>query len=388
MRVALVHDWLTGMRGGEKVLEVLCELYPDADLYTLLHVEGSCSPAIESMRIRTSFVQRLPFAASRYRYYLPLFPHAVESFSLRDYDLVLSSSHCAAKGAIPPAGATHVSYVHTPMRYVWDQFPDYFGPGRAKLPVRIAANLLLPVLRAWDVASAARVDVFVANSRNVAGRIERRWRRHAEVIHPPVDCQAFTPAPRGHRGEYYLMVTAFAPYKRVDLAIEAFGRLRRPLRIVGGGQDEPRLREKAPSNVEFLGPRPPEELVALYRGCRALVFPGEEDFGIVPLEAHSCGKPVIAFGKGGVVETLVPVDSGSGSPGAVFFREQTGEALCEAILRFEAVEREFDPAAMRASALRFDRPLFKERIRDFIAGVMSSGKPADRTAAPRHRAEA
>jgi glycosyltransferase involved in cell wall biosynthesis len=372
MRVALIHDWLTGMRGGEKVLEVFCELFPDADLYTLIHAKGACSETIERMRIHTSFLQMVPFAASRYRYLLPVFPHAIESFALRDYDLVLSSSHCVAKGVIPPAGALHVAYVHTPMRYVWDQFEDYFGPGRATPLVRVAAKAVAPWLRAWDVATSDRADFFVANSRNVARRVEKRYRREAQVIHPPVDCQRFT-APRDSTpSDFYLMVTAFAPYKRVDLAVEAFGRLGRPLRIVGGGQDERKLKSQLPANVKFLGPRSGSELVEMYARCRALVFPGEEDFGIVPLEAQACGRPVIAFGKGGATETVRPL-GGSGAPTGVFFGEQTAESLVEAVLRYEAHIAEFSSEVARQNAMQFDRPLFKDRVRSFLAKVTRGG---------------
>jgi glycosyltransferase involved in cell wall biosynthesis len=385
MRVALVHDWLTGMRGGEKVLEVFCELYPDADLYTLLHVKGACSPAIERMKIRTSFIQRIPFAGQRYRYLLPLFPQAIESLTLRGYDLVLSSSHCVAKGVVPPAEAVHVSYLHTPMRYVWDQFDDYFGPGRASAPVRLAARAVAPWLRAWDVSSAGRVDFFIANSFNVASRIDKRYRRSAMVIHPPVNCAAFAGSGKTDPADYYLMVTAFAPYKRVDLAIDAFRECGLPLKIVGGGQDESRLRIDLPRNVQLLGPRTGPELVDLYSSCRALIFPGEEDFGIVPLEAQASGRPVIAFGKGGVTETVHPLGK-TQAPTGVFFDEQSVAALAGAVRRFEEHANAFDPAAARANAARFDRPIFKEKIRAFLAKVTPEGRDRLPREAPRARA--
>jgi len=366
MRVALVHDWLTGMRGGEKVLEVFCELFPDADLHTLLHLRGSCSPTIERMHIRTSFIQRLPDLARSYRRYLPLFPHAIESFDFSGYDLVLSSSHCVAKGVVTPPGCTHVSYVHTPMRYVWDQFGDYFGRGRAGRVTRLAATVAAPFLRAWDESSSLRVDRYIANSSHVADRIRKRYRREAQVISPPVDCGRFKPVSPGQRDDFYLMVGALAPYKRVDLAVEAFNRLRRPLKIVGGGQELDGLRKLAGPNVELLGRLRDDAVAHLYARCRAFVLPGEEDAGITPLEAMASGRPVIAFGKGGVRDSVVPLEPGATSPTGIFFHRQSVEDLAEAVRRFEAAESRFDPGALRRHAEGFDRAQFKRRIEKFL----------------------
>jgi glycosyltransferase involved in cell wall biosynthesis len=269
MRVALIHDWLVSMRGGERVLEAFCELYPAADLYTLVHAPGSCSKAIESMRIHTSFVDRLPFARQRHRHYLPLFPHAIEGFDLNGYDLVLSSSHCVAKGVITPPSAVHISYVHTPMRYIWDQYPEYFGPGRAGALTRLGARAFATFLRTWDEASASRVDHYIANSHNVAARIEKRYRREAEVVHPPVQLSRFSVRPRGELADYYLMVTAFAPYKKVDLAIEAFRRMGKPLKIVGAGQEEARIRSLIRPPVELVDKPTDRDIEELYGGARA-----------------------------------------------------------------------------------------------------------------------
>jgi glycosyltransferase involved in cell wall biosynthesis len=368
VKVALVHDWLTGMRGGERVLEVFCEIFPDADIFTLLHTPGSVSRTIEGRRIKTSFIQRLPLARTRYRAYLPLFPMAVEGLDLRGYDLVLSSSHCVAKGVIPPPDAAHISYIFTPMRYVWDKFHDYFGPSRYGGVKGAALRAAAHYLRGWDVASSARTDHFIAISRHVARRVRKYYRREASVVYPPVDCARFSVS-TGPAGDYYLMVSAFAPYKRIDLAIETFNRLKRPLRIIGSGQDAVRLKGLAGPGIEFLGFRPDDEVAEHLRGCRALVFPGEEDFGIVPLEAMASGRPVIAYSRGGAAETVVPLDAGGRGPAAatgVFFHEQTPDSLAAAVATLEENLASFDSASIRRRALEFDRAAFKEAIRGEI----------------------
>jgi glycosyltransferase involved in cell wall biosynthesis len=362
LRVALVHDWLTGMRGGERCLEVFCELYPQADLYTLLYVPGSVSPTIERRRIVTSFVQKLPGVARYYRHYLPLFPAAIERFDLRGYDLVLSSSHCVAKGVLAPGGP-HVCYCFTPMRYVWDMYGEYFGRSagfltRALMPPVAAA------LRRWDRRASRRVDHFVAISRLVADRIQRFYGRSAEVIYPPVDVQRFRLAEEEPE-DFYLVVSALAPYKRVDLAVAAASRLGRRLVVVGSGPEEAKLRAQAGRTVEFLGWRDDDEVADLYRRSRALLFPGLEDFGIVPLEAMASGRPVIAFGAGGALETVVPLDGDEPATG-LFFPEQTVEALVQTIGRFEHEAHRFAPKSLRARAEQFDRPRFKERIAKYI----------------------
>jgi glycosyltransferase involved in cell wall biosynthesis len=365
--VALVHDWLTGMRGGERCLEVFCELFPDADLFTLLHVPGSVSALIERRRIVTSFVQRLPAAATRYRYYLPLFPSAVEAFDLGGYDLVLSSSHCVAKGARPAPGAPHVSYCFTPMRYIWDLYDDYFGRGASPL-LRALMPPVAARLRRWDRASSARVDRFVAISRHVAARIDRYYGRRAAVIYPPVDVQRFEVAAAA--GEFYLVVSALVPYKRLDLAVQAANRLDRRLLIVGSGPEERRLRALAGSSVEFLGWRSDAEIAELYRRCHAVLFPGLEDFGIVPLESMASGRPVIAFAAGGALETVVPPGADT-PPTGLFFDAQTVDAVVDAIRRFETGAIEFDPKALRARAEEFDRSRFKERIGSFLEASLA-----------------
>ncbi|QSQ16293.1 glycosyltransferase [Myxococcus landrumensis] len=367
MKVALVHDWLVTHRGGERVLDALCEVLPDADIYTLIHRPGSQSPAIESRRIFTSFLQHIPGIHERYRHFLPLMPRAIESMRLRgDYDVVLSSSHCVAKGLRAPAGLPHLSYVHAPMRYMWDLFDDYFGPGRAGLPVRAAAHAVRPWLRRWDRASAARVDRFVVNSHHVAGKLRRFWDREATVVHPPVDLERFTrlPLEGSGQGGYFLWLGAFAPYKRLDIALEAFRELGAPLWVVGTGQEAARLMSGAPpANIRFLGNVPDDALPALYRDARALIFTPEEDFGITPLEAQACGRPVIAFGRGGALET---VNSRTG----LFFAEQSPSALAEAVRRFETWEGGFRPEDARSQAGRFSRGAFQQAMLSEVESLL------------------
>lgn len=363
-RVALVHDWLTGMRGGERCLEVFCELFPEAPLFTLLHLPGRVSPVIENRRIVTAFVQKLPGAAVRYRQYLPLFPLAIRRFDLRDYDLILSLSHCVAKGVRTPPGALHLCYCFTPMRYVWDLYDDYFGR-EAGLATRLLAPPLAAALRRWDRRTDG-VHRFIAISRHIADRIRRTYGRPADVIHPPVDAQRFRLG--GAPESFYLVVSALAPYKRVDLAVAAANRLGRRLLVVGTGPEERRLRALAGPTVELLGWRADDEVAELYARCRAVLFPAVEDYGIVPLEAAAAGRPTIALARGGALETMVGLDAADGPEPAtaVFFGEQTLDALAAAIHRFEAEAHRFDPKALRAHALRFDRPLFVERVREYV----------------------
>jgi len=353
-KVALVHDWLTGQRGGEKVLEVLAEIFPQAPIYTLFRVKGSQIPAIESRDIRTSFLQRMPLARKKYRTYLPFYPLAVELFDLQDFDLVVSSSHCAAKGVIPRPDALHVSYVHSPVRYAWNQYWAYFSPEKLSLFSRWLIPPILHYLRMWDESSSHRVDAFLANSRNTAQRIAKYYRRDAEVIPPPVDTEFFRPAERKAARTSYLIVSALVPYKRIDLAIEAFNRSGRDLVIVGQGPDYKALKRLAKPNVRFLGALPPDDLRRSYQQAMALLMPGEEDFGITALEAQACGTPVIAYGRGGALETVLPKKTG------LFFDELKVSSLAAALDNFPTLD--LNSKVIRANALRYSRQSFKRRL--------------------------
>ncbi len=366
LRVALVQDWLTGMRGGEKVLEVFCRLFPEAPLWTLLHNQGSVSETIESRAIHTSLLQRMPQAARRYRSYLPLFPFFAETNKAQGVDLVLSTSHAVAKAMVrrrSPRKPLHICYIHTPMRYVWDLFDEYFGPARVgAFASRFVFAPIAAALRSYDRRTSGRVDLFIANSSYVAERVGRIYGRHALVLPPPVDVERYSAAVR-QAGDGYLVVSALVPYKRVDHAIRACASLGRKLTIVGRGPEEARLRSLAAAlgaDVEFTGFASDALLADYYRTARALLFPGVEDFGIVPVEAIACGCPVIALAEGGVLDSMTP-DT------AVFFHEQTPEALERAMLTFEARSTDFEPQALRARAARFSEAQFVARFSKILA---------------------
>ena len=364
MRVALAHDWLTGMRGGEKVLDAICELYPDAPLYTLIRVPGTVSARIEDRPIVTSLVQRLPDPARWYRHYLPLYPAAVELLDLDACDLVISSSHCAVKSVVPPGRALHVCYCHSPMRYAWDQFEAYFGPAQVG---RLRSRLLRPVLRRlarWDAATAGRVDCFLANSQYVAGRIRRYYNRGSTIVYPPVDTAFYTPDGRPVSPSF-LIVSALVPYKRLETAVRACRRVGASLRIVGTGPERERLEAVAGPDVEFLGWQSDEQIRDLYRSSAATLLPGVEDFGIVPVEAQACGCPVVALDAGGARETVV-----DGSTG-VLVRDGSVEAFADGLQA--AARARFDRSAVRANALRFSREVFLGAFRRAVDEAVTGG---------------
>lgn len=365
-RVVLVHDWLTGMRGGEKVLEALCRIFPAADLLTLVHARGSVSDVIEGRRVRTSLVNRLPRPARFYRHYLPAFPTAIEGFDLDDADLVVSTSHCAAKAVVPTGRAIHICYCHSPMRYAWDQFEAYFGAERLGRAGSAAARQVLGWLARWDRDTAGRVTHFVANSRFVAARIARYYNRVASVLHPPVDTQFFTPGD-GPPHPYFLVVSALVPYKRLDVAIAAARRLGVPLRIVGTGPDLDRLRALADGQVEFLGAVDAVALRDLYRRATALVLPGEEDFGIAPVEAMACGRPVVALARGGAAETVQPGRTG------LLVEQPDPAAFAEAM---DAIGRlSLDRPEIAAHAGRFSTDRFEAGLRAILTRAMAGASP-------------
>lgn len=363
---ALVHDWLTGMRGGERCLEVFADLLPGAPILTLIHEPGTVSDAIEEHPIVASPLSRWGFMRRRYRRLLPLFPWAVKKLPGRDHDLLVSLSHCAAKAIPRREGTRHVCYCFTPARYLWDHADTYLAPERSSASVRLAARTLLPNLRNWDQRTASSVDRFIAISDYVAERIKRIYGRDSEVIYPPVETARFRAAPTGEIEDHYLMVTALAPYKGVDLAIKAFTGTDRRLVIVGTGDDEARLRELAPPNVEFRGWLSDEEVAHALARCRGFILPCEEDFGIAPLEAMAAGRPVIALGRGGARETVVDSSVSAASPTGVFFDHPEPDSLSESIERFERELPHFDTQAIRRHAETFDLTIFRERIRQVL----------------------
>jgi glycosyltransferase involved in cell wall biosynthesis len=368
MRVVLVHDWLTGMRGGEKVLESLAELFPAAPILTLVHRPGAVSAALEAHPIGVSFLGRLPGAARYYRRLLPLYPAAAAALRVPPCDLLLSSSHAAAKAVRKPRGAVHVCYCHTPMRYLWDLYADYFGPGRAGPLTRLAMRVARDPLRRWDLATAARVDHWIANSENVRERIRRLYGREAAVLHPWVDLERFAPGAAGAApGDRYLVVSALVPYKRVDLAIAAAATRGAGLDIVGTGPEERKLRAIAGHDVHFHGWLDDAGLARAYRRARALLMPQEEDFGIAPLETMASGRPVVAYGKGGALETVVPGRTG------ILFPAQSTAALAQAMAECERTA--WDPAAIRAHAERFSRRRFVAELRAYLGdrGLLAAG---------------
>jgi len=361
MRAAIIHYWLLNRRGGEKVLDALCRLLPEADIFTLFCDPETLSPEVRQHRITASWLNPLK---RHYRSLLPLMPMALESFDLRGYDLIVSSESGPTKGVIVPSSARHICYCHTPMRYLWDLYPAYRTEYTAS---RLTRALMIPLsnyLRLWDFASAARVDQFLANSYHVRNRIWKTYRREAEVIYPPVDVDSFYWEPAD---DYFLIVSELVPYKRIDTAVRLFARTGRRLVIAGGGPECKRLRAMAAPNVEFAGRVPDEQLRQLYARCRALILPGEEDFGMTPVEALASGKPVIALGQGGALET-VPLRH---PMGGVLYHSPDESALSQAIERFELLEPFLHPGELQRHARQFSEVEFVRKITD-CCGLASS----------------
>jgi glycosyltransferase involved in cell wall biosynthesis len=364
VRVALIHYWLVNWRGGEKVLRAIADLFPEADIFTHVADPEIVSQGFPNRNVSTTFIGRLPYAKRFYQRYLPLMPLALEQLDLRRYDLVISSESGPAKGVLVSPHATHVCYCHSPMRYVWDMYHDYHE--QSGLLTRTLMGPLLHYLRLWDQTSAQRVDRYVANSHFVAQRIEKYYRRSADVIHPPVAVDSFDAAKPAE--DFYLSVGQLVSYKRIDLLVKTFNTLNRRLVVIGDGEMLRSLRRMAKPNVQFLGRQSAEVIRDHYARCKAVVFPGIEDFGMVPVEAMASGKPVIAFGQGGARETVVDGHTG------VLFQEQTPQALANAVQRFEGMVDEFDRQAIRAHARQFSEQAFKERFRAFIANICVPGR--------------
>jgi glycosyltransferase involved in cell wall biosynthesis len=371
LRVALIHDWLTGMRGGEKALEVFCEIFPDADLFTLVHLPGTTSPIIERRTVQRSAIQWLPFAGTLYRQYLPLFPIAVEQFDLDGYDLVISTSHCAAKSVVVTGRARHLCYCLTPMRYAWDQFDAYFGVDRVG---KLGNMMLRPVmagLARWDRATEGRVHRYLAISQYVARRIALYYNRQSTLVYPPVDTEFYTagrdvpdaPAPPSQPPKF-LVVSALVPYKRVDLAMMAARQAGVGLTVVGNGPERANLERLTGGGIELVGWRTDEEIRDLYRSCVAAILPGEEDFGIVPVEAQSCGRPVVALGRGGALDTVIDGETG------VLFDQPTVDSLAAALNRAAIIP--WDAALIRRHAERFSRARFVNEIQHIVGDTLSA----------------
>jgi glycosyltransferase involved in cell wall biosynthesis len=373
-RVAIIHYWLVTMRGGERVLERLLKIFPNADIFTHVYVPEDVSEVIRNANVRTTFIQKMPRAVQHYKAYLPLMPFALEEIDLRGYDLVISSESGPAKGVIAPPEATHMCYCHSPMRYLWDHYHQY-RDGAGGLG-RITMSTLFPSLRAWDVASAQRVDHIFANSRFIQSRIRRSWGRDSSVLHPPVAVDNYTPT--DDLRQEYLWVGQMTAYKRPDIAVEAFNRLGLPLLMIGDGEMLEDLRRIAKPNIRFVRWVDYTTLRRSYAQCKALIFTAEEDFGIVPVEANASGRPVIGYGHGGLRDTIIPGETG------FFFDQQTADSLIEAVLNFDRWSGHLDPDSAVANARRFspeafDRGFLRQlaELRPDLAATLDLGEPDD-----------
>lgn len=367
LRVALVHDWLEVYAGAEKVLEQLLNIWPEADVYTLVDFLPEKSRGfLKGKKVHTSFIQKLPFARTKFRNYLPLMPLAIEQLDLADYDVVISSSYAVAKGVITSGNQLHISYVHSPIRYAWDLQNQYLRESGLERGFKsFVARSILHYIRMWDVRSAASVDVMLANSRYIARRIEKCYGRKVDVIYPPVDTSAFEF--KADKQDYYVTASRMVPYKMIPLIAEAFTKMPdKKLVIIGDGPDMPRVRAASGPNVQVLGHQPFDVLKQHMQNAKAFVFAAEEDFGITPVEAQACGTPVIAFGRGGALETVVSLDQQSDGTG-IFFMNQTVESLIDAVCRFEGLANSINPHHCRAQALRFSQEAFNKEIAQVVS---------------------
>jgi glycosyltransferase involved in cell wall biosynthesis len=357
-KIALVHYWLTGMRGGEKVVQSICNVYPDIDIYTLVYDEKKIIDSIKKHKIHTSFIQKLPFSKKKYQFYLPFMPVAVEQFNLSEYDVVISSESGIAKGVLTKPETCHICYCHTPMRYLWNMYFDYLENEKPGFFKRSFIRTYFNYLRLWDMAGSSRVDYFACNSNNVRKRILKYYKRDSKVIYPPVDVNDFKF--NSKKQDYYLVVSQLVSYKRIDLAVRAFNKLGKELIIIGEGSEFKRLKKIAARNIKFLGWQDGEALREYYTNAKAFIFPGEEDFGITAVEAQASGTPVIGYGKGGLLETVINKETG------LFFYKQETSDLIEAVENFELNRSKFDSYKIRENSLKFSRENFESALKKFI----------------------
>lgn len=366
-KIAVVHDWLVVYGGAEKVLENILDLYPNADLFSLIEkVPSDQRIFLRGKRVKTSLLQKLPYIEKYYRYLMPFLPFVIEQFDFSRYDLVISSSYCVAKGILTGPQQYHVSYCHSPVRYAWDQYHYYISRFNKLLPLKFLMRLVFHYVRLWDSISSNSVDQFIATSRFVASRIKKYYRRSSIVVPPPVDLSTFTL--KVDKENYYIAIARFVPFKRLDIAVKAFSEMPdKELLLVGDGPDMRYLKNMASSNVKFVGFQNPESVMKYLSRARALIFPSEEDFGIVPLEAQATGTPVIAYGRGGIIDTVIPHDKSSKSPTGVFFYEQNYKSLVDAVLYFENCINDFNPVQISRHANEFSIENFKKRLHEVIS---------------------
>ncbi|MGC9001666.1 MAG: glycosyltransferase family 4 protein [Dictyoglomus sp.] len=363
MRVAVVHDWIVNIGGAEKVLKAILELFPDVDVYTLVYLKDTLRKLGINNKVYSSFISGLPFAKTKYSYYLPLMPLAIEQFDLSKYDLVISSSHCVAKGVLTKSYQIHICYCHTPMRYIWDLYFPYLKEHKLENGIKgIFVKPILHYLRIWDVSSANRVDYFVANSQNVANRIRKIYRRDSVVIYPPVDVERFLPSYK--KEDYFMVLSRLVPYKKVDLVVETFNELNLPLVVIGDGEEMGKIKKMAKENIKILGWQEDDVVKEYLAKAQALIFASEEDFGIVPVEAQACGTPVIAYNRGGAKETVIDGETG------ILFEEQNVESLKKAVLRFLKERDNFQRDKIMENAKRFSEDRFKREFKSYIEGII------------------